>query len=48
MDRIFTDLAVIDVTPDGFQLVELSPGVAYEYVAERTAAPLSPIAAGTK
>ena len=48
VDRIFTDLAVIDVTPDGFQLVELSPGVAYEYVSERTAAPLSPIAAGTK
>ncbi len=43
-DRIYTDLAVIDVTPDGFQLVELSPGVDYDYVAERTAAKLLPIA----
>ena len=48
VDRIYTDLAVIDVTPDGFQLVELSPGVDYDYVAERTAAPLRPIVAGTK
>ena len=43
VDRIYTDLAVIDVTDDGFQLVELAPGVTYEYVAERTAAPLAPI-----
>lgn len=41
--RIYTDLAVIDVTPDGFQLVELSPGVDYEYVQERTGATLKPI-----
>ena len=40
VDRIYTDLAVIDVTPEGFQLVELSPGVDYDYVAERTGAPL--------
>ncbi len=45
VDRIYTDLAVIDVTPRGFQLSELSPGVDYDYVAERTAAPLLPIAA---
>ena len=44
VDRIYTDLAVIDVTPGGFQLVELSPGVDYDYVAERTGAPLLPIA----
>ena len=43
VDRIYTDLAVIDITPDGFQLVELSPGVDYDYVAERTGAPLIPI-----
>ncbi len=43
VNRIYTDLAVIDVTPDGFQLVELSPGVSFDYVAERTGAALLPI-----
>ena len=43
VDRIYTNLAVIDVTPDGFQLVELAPGVDHEYVQERTGAPLLPI-----
>ncbi|MEA1902410.1 MAG: 3-oxoacid CoA-transferase subunit B [Actinomycetota bacterium] len=42
VDRIYTDLAVIDVTPEGFQLAELAPVVDYEYVAERTGAPLLP------
>ncbi len=28
VSRIFTDLAVVDVTPAGFQLVELAPGEA--------------------
>lgn len=41
VDRIYTDLAVIDVTDDGFQLAELSPGVDFESVQARTAAPLS-------
>ena len=40
VNRIYTDLAVIDITDDGFQLVELAPGVDYAYVAERTDAPL--------
>ncbi len=40
VDRIFTNLAVIDVTERGFQLVELAPGVSYEHVADRTGAPL--------
>jgi len=44
VDRIYTDLAVIDVTDDGFKLVELTPGVDYDYVAERTGAALLPIA----
>jgi len=48
VNRIYTDLAVIDVTPDGFQVVELSPGVDYDYVAERTAARLLPIAPGPR
>ncbi|MFK5957050.1 MAG: 3-oxoacid CoA-transferase subunit B [Planctomycetota bacterium] len=43
VSRIYTDLAVIEITADGFQLVELSPGVSFEYVAERTGAPLIPI-----
>jgi len=34
--RIYTDLAVIDVTPEGFKLVELAPGVEFDYVQERT------------
>lgn len=48
VDRIYTDLAVIDLVPDGFQLVELAPGVDYDYVAERTGAALIPIAAGSE
>ena len=44
VDRIYTDLAVIDVTADGFQLVELAPGIDDEYVAARTGAKLIPIA----
>ena len=47
VDRIYTDLAVIDVVEDGFQLVELSPGVSFEYVQERTAATLIPAAGGS-
>jgi 3-oxoadipate CoA-transferase beta subunit len=43
IDRIYTDLAVIEITKDGFQLVELSPGVSFEYVAERTGGRLLPI-----
>ncbi len=41
VSRIYTDLAVIDVTPQGFQLVELAPGVAEKEVRERTDAPLA-------
>ena len=43
VNRIYTDLAVIDITAEGFQLDELSPGVSFEYVAERTGAKLIPI-----
>lgn len=40
VNRIYTDLAVIDVTPSGFRLVELSPGIDFDFVQERTGAPL--------
>jgi 3-oxoadipate CoA-transferase beta subunit len=43
VDRIYTDLAVIDVAPEGFRLVELSPGMDFDYVQERTGAVLLPI-----
>jgi 3-oxoadipate CoA-transferase beta subunit len=48
VDRIYTDLAVIDITTDGFQLVELSPGIEFDYVQERTGAPLLPIRRDSK
>ncbi len=45
VNRIYTDLAVIEVTEEGFQLIELSPAheIDFEYVQERTAAPLLPL-----
>ncbi|WP_035445751.1 3-oxoacid CoA-transferase subunit B [Bacillus sp. UNC41MFS5] len=40
VDRIYTDLAVIEVTDDGLVVQELAPGVTFDYLQERTAAPL--------
>ncbi|WP_148575565.1 CoA transferase subunit B [Nocardioides caldifontis] len=36
VQRIISDLGVIDVTPDGLELVELAPGVTVEQVQEST------------
>lgn len=42
VNRIYTDLAVIDITPAGFQIVELAPSVNFEYVQQRTTGQLLP------
>jgi 3-oxoadipate CoA-transferase beta subunit len=36
VNRIYSDLCVIDVTDSGLTLIELAPGVSFDYVQERT------------
>ena len=36
VDRIITDLGVMDVTPQGLKLVELAPGVTLEEIQSKT------------
>ena len=38
--RIITDLAVLDVTPDGLKLVERAPGVTIDEIVKSTEAEL--------
>lgn len=38
VSRIYTDLAVLEVTPSGLRLLELAPGVTLDEVREKTAA----------
>lgn len=40
MHRNITDLGVLDVTPEGLALVETAPGVTYDEITEKTAAPV--------
>jgi 3-oxoacid CoA-transferase subunit B len=41
VNRIITDLCVLDVTPQGLKLVELAPGVALDEVRSKTGAPVN-------
>jgi len=43
--RIYTDLAVIDVAPDGLRVVEMVEGLSFEDLQRQTAAPLKLAAA---
>lgn len=40
MYRVITDLCVVDVTREGFQLVELAPGVDLDQVRAASGAPI--------
>ncbi|MFF7389423.1 CoA transferase subunit B [Streptomyces scabiei] len=40
VQRIITDLAVLDITDEGCRLVELAPGVTFEEVREKTGTPV--------
>jgi 3-oxoacid CoA-transferase subunit B len=42
VDRIITDLAVMDVTPQGLKVVEMAPGVTFDHVQSKTGVTLHP------
>jgi 3-oxoacid CoA-transferase subunit B len=46
IDRIITDLGVIDITDQGLKLVELASGVTVDEIVEKTGAPLDTSAVG--
>lgn len=41
VSRVYTNLAVLDITETGFRVVDMAPGVSREYLQERTEAELS-------
>ena len=41
VNRIFTDLAVLDVTPDGLKVLERTPGLSFEELQKLTGVPLA-------
>ncbi|MFZ4114410.1 MAG: CoA-transferase, partial [Polynucleobacter sp.] len=40
INRIITDLGVLDITPKGLKLLELAPGVTKEEIVAKTGAPI--------
>jgi len=40
VNRVITDLGVLDVTPSGFEVIELATGVTLEQIEQQTEAPL--------
>jgi 3-oxoacid CoA-transferase subunit B len=40
VDRIITDLAVLDVTPHGLKVAEMAPDVSREFLQSQTGVPL--------
>jgi 3-oxoadipate CoA-transferase beta subunit len=40
VDRVYTNLAVIDVSPSGFVVREIAPGITFDELAKKTGAPL--------
>src|SRR5690625_5224872 len=45
VNRIYTDLAVLEVTPEGLRVREINPGVSFEDLQAHTEAELLPITA---
>jgi 3-oxoadipate CoA-transferase beta subunit len=40
VQRVYTDIAVLEVTPDGFAVLDMVPGLTREMLQSRTEAPL--------
>ena len=45
VDRVYTDLAVIDITPDGLRVVEIVEGLPFDELQRMTGVPLAPLSA---